>query len=69
MYQTILIAVLAVAVVAAIVVVRRVARGVLTSARQQAAEIERDAENHSRIRLKEVELEAEEHKAAAEAQF
>jgi ribonuclease Y len=49
--------------------VRRMSRRLLAAARRRAGEIERDAENQARIRLKEVELEAEERKAAAETQF
>ena len=65
----VLLAIIVVAAVGAVLVVRQIARRVLIPARQRAAEIERDAEDHSRIRLKEADLEAEERTAAAEAQF
>jgi ribonuclease Y len=69
MLQTILIALAAATAITAILVVRRRSRRLLSAARRRAGEIESDAENQARIRLQEVELEAEERKAAAEAQF
>ena len=69
MLQTILIALAATTAITAILVVRRRSRRLLSAARRRAGEIESDAENQARIRLQEVELEAEERKAAAEAQF
>jgi ribonuclease Y len=69
MLQTILIVLTVAAAIAAILVVRRTARRLLSRARRRVGEIESDAENQARIRLKEVELEAEERNAAAETQF
>jgi len=69
MLQTILIALAATTAITAILVVRRRSRRLLSAARRRAGEIESDTENQARIRLQEVELEAEERKAAAEAQF
>ncbi len=69
MLQAILIVLIAAATTAAIIMVRRMSRRLLAAARWRAGEIERDAENQARIRLQEVELEAEERKAAAETQF
>jgi len=70
MVQTVLIAALVLALAAGAALALRAASGrILSSARRRAEEIERDAESHAQIRLKEIALEVEETRASAEAQF
>jgi ribonuclease Y len=53
----------------ALLLLQRAARRALVAARERAAAIEQEAESRGRIRLKEVDLEIEEKRAAAESQF
>jgi ribonuclease Y len=69
MLQTILLVLTVAAAAAALILVRRASRRALTEARRRAAAIEGEAESRAGIRLKEVELEAEERVTGAEARF
>ena len=58
-----------IAAAAVLFALRRASRRLLGGARERAAALEQEAEGRAAIRLKEIDLEVEERRAAAEAQF